>query len=392
MPKTVNTNKQEMQRDYPAEAFHLDCGAFELGQSDEGQTPIKILARSKGAVTTYYWGPIVHDFAGMRHKDTVPIDYRHNPDQMIGFLDRFSITGKGLEVAGAIVPFGEEDIANQVIYKAQHRVPYEASIFWGGEGVKLEELTSGASAKVNGQTFHGPGIIVREWTLRGVAVCPYGRDANTRSKLSQNETISVTFVNHKEENLMSDPVLKTAAEENLAVSVVPKDTNAEGQGMLRKLSAGLASMMGLGASEESQDSDDQQQAGDSGQQTAETAEAQQTQAAAEVAEAEALKQKEAEQATRLKEYMLDFGELGAKCFAEGKSYPEASRLYVAALQEQIAALKGKLHAIDRGAEEPAEFQADDETLAPATSDEAFNLGNRRARKAALIAQHRGNNK
>jgi hypothetical protein len=36
-------------------------------------------------------------------------------------------------------------------------------------------------APVNGYQFEGPGIIVREWPLRGVAICPYGADANTES-------------------------------------------------------------------------------------------------------------------------------------------------------------------------------------------------------------------
>lgn len=39
----------------------------------------------------------------------------------------------------------------------------------------------GEIAPVNGYDFEGPGVIIREWPLRGVAICPYGADANTES-------------------------------------------------------------------------------------------------------------------------------------------------------------------------------------------------------------------
>jgi hypothetical protein len=40
------------------------------------------------------------------------------------------------------------------------------------------------SAKVNGYTQPGPATIFRQWKLRGVAVCPYGYDKNTSTRLS----------------------------------------------------------------------------------------------------------------------------------------------------------------------------------------------------------------
>jgi len=58
-------------------------------------------------------------------------------------------------------------------------VPYEASINFGGDGIKIQELGDGETTEVNGARFDGPGIVVREWPLRGVAICPYGADMNT---------------------------------------------------------------------------------------------------------------------------------------------------------------------------------------------------------------------
>jgi hypothetical protein len=57
---------------------------------------------------------------------------------------------------------------------------------------------------VNGFQFAGPGIVIREWPLRGVAVCPYGADMNTRSELAQGESIPVTFTSPGKEPPMSE--------------------------------------------------------------------------------------------------------------------------------------------------------------------------------------------
>jgi len=54
--------------------------------------------------------------------------------------------------------------------------PYEASIYFGGDGIRVEEVAEGQVAQVNGFQFASPGIVIREWPLRGVAVCPYGAE------------------------------------------------------------------------------------------------------------------------------------------------------------------------------------------------------------------------
>jgi hypothetical protein len=67
------------------------------------------------------------------------------------------------------------------MFKMREGVPYEASIFFGGDGIKIQEIAEGQVEQVNGREFAGPGVIVREWPLRGVAICPYGADSNTES-------------------------------------------------------------------------------------------------------------------------------------------------------------------------------------------------------------------
>ena len=182
----------------PASALRMVVGPFELGDNGEGakSAPIRMKARTAQPVQHWFWGRVVHDMAGMRlHKDRLPIDYVHNPAEVIGYLNHFRADTDGLEVSGALVPYKDNDRASEIIHKARAGVPYEASIYFGGDGIKVEEVAQGQVTQVNGFQFAGPGIVIREWPLRGVAVCPYGADMNTRSELAQGESIHVTFTN-----------------------------------------------------------------------------------------------------------------------------------------------------------------------------------------------------
>jgi hypothetical protein len=115
------------------------------------------------------------------HKSRVPIDYVHDNKEIVGYLNKFDATSGDLVTSGALVPFKDSDRATEIVHKMRAGVPYEASINFGGDGIKLEDVPEGMVAQVNGYQFEGPGIIVREWPLRGVAICPYGADANTES-------------------------------------------------------------------------------------------------------------------------------------------------------------------------------------------------------------------
>jgi hypothetical protein len=182
----------------PASALRMVVGPFELGDNGEGakSAPIRMKARTAQPVQHWFWGRVVHDMAGMHlHKDRLPVDYVHNPSEVIGYANHFRADTDGLEVSGALVPFKDSDRASEIIHKARAGVPYEASIYFGGDGIKVEDVAEGQAAQVNGFQFAGPGIIIREWPLRGVAVCPYGADMNTRSELAQGESIPVTFTN-----------------------------------------------------------------------------------------------------------------------------------------------------------------------------------------------------
>ena len=226
----MNENKDFSQ--IPSGACTLVVGEFQLGNNGEGakSAPIKLVARSGKPIEHWYWGNVVHDLAGMHlHKSRLAIDYVHDDKEVIGYLNKFDIESGDLVTTGALVPFKDSDRATEILYKMSEGVPYEASINFGGDGIKVQELCDGETAEVNGRTFDGPGVIIRSWPLRGVAICPYGADANTESSaLAGNNAKTYTASEYTEpeartkENKMSEVSVEVVASEETpkAVEVV----------------------------------------------------------------------------------------------------------------------------------------------------------------------------
>lgn len=207
----------------PAAALRFSVGEFELG--DNGETaksaPFRMVARSGQPIEHWFWGRVVHDLSGMRAKGRVPIDYAHNESEIIGYANRFDADSGDLVVGGALVPFKDSDRATEVVFKAKAGVPYEASINFGGDGIKVEKVAEGRSVEVNGYTFSGPGVVVREWPLRGIAVCPYGADMNTSTQLSQDAqaTVEVTEIDDMEtQDAVQEETTQPAAEEVVEIT------------------------------------------------------------------------------------------------------------------------------------------------------------------------------
>jgi len=352
----------------PREAFYFDAGTFQLAdpdRADDARVPIKMLARSGQPIVHWYWGKIVHDLSGVRHKARVPIDYRHNPDQGIGYLDRFDTKTGDLWVEGALVPYGQDDKAQELIHRSQHGVPYEASIFWGGDGIKLEEIDAKSKAKVNGYEIEGPAVIVREWPLRGVAVCLYGADANTRSEFNeQGEDITVSLTGA---TTMSDEELVDKAGEIEGLELEINEDAYVSTGVVERLANVFAGIFRRQEVEEPAKKAEQD---------------------AEAAQKDCDQERELHGPTG-QDFLKAFGEKGGVWFAEGKSWEEAQRLFVEAVKAENAGLKKKLGAVDRGEKDAAEFQVDpvDWPGSKRTKQLADNLGGRRARMTALMAQY-----
>lgn len=185
MTKTIENPKKFDLSSIPREALRLEGARFQLAESGDGDPlavrPVSILCRTAGVINHWWFGPIVHDLAGAQLKPKVSLDWCHDYDEQIGYLDQFEITPEGLVGKGKIVPFKADDRASELLFKGDRGVPYEASIDWTGD-CRLEELDYGMTAVVNGQVVTGPCLIVREWPLTAVAVCPHGADGGTQTK------------------------------------------------------------------------------------------------------------------------------------------------------------------------------------------------------------------
>lgn len=158
---------------------------FSTDAPDAGLLPIRLFARSLGPAThpNYPGQTAYHDFAGMTlARQRMVIEWRHG--DAIGYFDSFQVVpGVGLYLNGMLVLSGVQgDLARQVAQQLAQGVPLEASICTEGNEL-VEEVFAYRSAQVNDQIVQGPCGIVREWTLRGVAVCPYGADSATRAEL-----------------------------------------------------------------------------------------------------------------------------------------------------------------------------------------------------------------
>jgi hypothetical protein len=170
------------------------------------------------------------------HKQRLTVDYAHNESEVLGYVNHFDTETGDLYLSGALTPWREDDRTSEVMFKMAAGVPYEASIFFGGDGIKIEEIGEGMTAMVNGRQFDGPGVVIREWPLRGVAICPYGADANTEaSAMAQGETLKVETVTTKQETKME--AVEQAVEvkdgaEAQAVEVPPVETEAGQKGTL----------------------------------------------------------------------------------------------------------------------------------------------------------------
>lgn len=109
-------------------------------------------------------------------KERVPLDYNHNEEEVIGYVENFQCNADAITADGVVL-IGDDssDAAKTFAQNIDGGVPFEASAFLDlseAESVELED-----------------GVV--EWSgalIRGVAVCPYGTDRNTTASLKLGKT------------------------------------------------------------------------------------------------------------------------------------------------------------------------------------------------------------
>ena len=336
----------------PAAAFTFNAGevALEL-DGDPLSTRVSLLARSSGPIEHWYWGRVVHDLSGFElSKDKIPIDYAHNSDEVIGFLDQFTVEEQGLRTDGQLVVFSDDDRAAEVAYKSAQGVPYEASINFGGDGIKLEQVDDGASTEVNGFEFEGPGVVVRSWPLRGVAVVPYGADQNTESTIFEkgDGEIVVEYLSGKGLTMAAKKRRAKAASDKLDAAVAEEAVEDQVEEKI--------------ADQLDEPADDQESA-DAEAVDEIIAETEPESADEKGDEPEAQLKPKFDQAEG-KRFVAEFGEIGAVWFVEGITFEQAQERQLSQLKSRLddllaenEKLKSQVSAVEFGEGDPLEFSA-----------------------------------
>lgn len=170
----------------PIGAFKLSATKFELaGEQKESTKSGRMTARTGDVIEHWWWGRIVHDLAGMVSKERIALDWMHRDDEIVGFAEQFDSSGGDLECDVTIASVEAGDEADKIIKRSALGVPYEASIDWDPWTHILEWIGEGFTVNVNGRELEGPLVVVRQWELRRIAVCPSGADSGTSTELTE---------------------------------------------------------------------------------------------------------------------------------------------------------------------------------------------------------------
>lgn len=183
-------------REAPEAAFRFDAPRVQFAAKPEAASkskPVTVLARTGDPIDHWYWGRIVHDFAGLQSKPVIALDWCHDPDDLIGKLDKQDSSSGDLVCTGSIESLQAGDSADKIVQLSDRGVPYEASIFFDPWSMVLEYLPDGLTTEVNGRTVAGPLVIAREWQLRRVAICPSGADSGTEASFSARREQAASF-------------------------------------------------------------------------------------------------------------------------------------------------------------------------------------------------------
>jgi hypothetical protein len=341
----MRTHTNEKFQSIPARACLFAGGEIEVRSNGEGTktAAVRLKARSGGPIYHWYWGRVVHDLAGMRlNKPRLPIDYAHNDSEVLGYLNHFDTKSGDLLASGALTPFKEGDRASEVIFKMNEGVPYEASIFFGGDGIKLQEIAEGEITQVNGRQFEGPGVVIREWPLRGVAICPYGADANTESAAMSSaagKAFTATAWTPEEKRMSEEENAPAPVEQEAETQEAVESASVEGE-VVEAVEAVEAAPVETAPEEAPSESVPQA-------------------AEASAQKPEPIPEPEPSPREEFARMVKDFGvELAAEVFIAGGDHAAARERHFARLADEVKELRAKLAADPAGAGGlPAQFAA-----------------------------------
>lgn len=357
MPTTIERSAPKNALAFAGPEFQFAAEAQAEGKPPRGK--ISMLARSGEPIYHWYWGKVIHDMAGFVAPQRVPIDYCHDDTELLGALDKFTASNAGLLVGGEVVSFDGKDRAAEVLFRGSDEggaMPYQSSIFFTFE--TLEEVMNGASVEVNGKQFTGPGLVIRKWSVRGVAVCPYGYDPNTSTQFADRLVGEIPFSFLQPENAMSvtNPT-STKPTSPAAAQAAQLSASQQPAGGTAPADAAGATELGKGGTPDPEPENPR-----------------------------------AKLTADLKRFTDRFGAInGTKWFTEEKSFAEALELHIAEQDKQLAASRAetaavqqKLNALNRGEVEPVTMTDGDRSTTEVKKLHASGLGENLSKFAAGI--------
>ena len=151
---------------------------------NDGNRRFSGVAYTGDAITHHpYWGTVVFDLSLIDVPAKMAILRDHECEEIVGFSDEHAVTQDGLVLGGVLSKV--TDAGKEVAALSDEGFPWQMSVRI--QPSRIEELTAGSSALVNGRTITGPAYIFRESTLVETSFTPTGWDAGTTATaLSRN--------------------------------------------------------------------------------------------------------------------------------------------------------------------------------------------------------------
>lgn len=131
-----------------------------------------------------YWGTVVFDLSLIEVPTKMAILRDHEAEEIVGFSDESAVTPDGLVLGGILSKVTEA--GQEVTALSDEGFPWQMSVRI--QPSRIEELTAGSTAEVNGRTITGPAYIFRESKLVETSFTPTGWDSGTTAiALSRNQ-------------------------------------------------------------------------------------------------------------------------------------------------------------------------------------------------------------
>lgn len=144
--------------------------------ASDGNRRFSGVAYTGNPITNHpFWGTVVFDLGLINVPDRMAILMNHEGDEIVGYSDEHAITQDGLVLGGVLSKVTKS--GQEVSALSDEGFPWQMSVRIQPD--RIEELTPGATANVNGRSITGPAYIFRESKLVETSFTPTGWDSGT---------------------------------------------------------------------------------------------------------------------------------------------------------------------------------------------------------------------